>query len=207
MTTDTPTDTIITAVTGEDTVTATPNPEVAATTETEGTDGVTTEGAATESTTTEEVTYADFTLPEGFELDTSVLDKASPVFKEMGLSKEQAQKFIDLHTEHLQASQQKQTESFEQLKQDWAEAAKNDPEIGGDKFDENVSHARAALSKFGSPELTTLLNDFGVGNNPEVIKFMAKVGRLTAEDSPGGTGGATAPAKSRLDILYPSDSK
>lgn len=205
MATDTPTDAPTEAVAGENTAAAT-NPDEAVNTAAEGTDGVTTEGAATESTTTEEVAYADFTLPEGFELDAGILDKASPVFKEMGLSKDQAQKFIDLHAEHLQASQQKQTESFEQLKQGWAEAAKNDPEIGGEHFNENVAHARAALTKFGSPELTTLLNDFGVGNNPEVIKFMAKVGRLTAEDTPGN-GSATAPSKSRLDILYPSDSK
>ena len=37
-------------------------------------------------------TYADFTLPEGVELDTALLTDAAPLFKELGLTQEQAQK-------------------------------------------------------------------------------------------------------------------
>jgi hypothetical protein len=151
-------------------------------------------------------TYADFEMPEGVELDVQLMEQAQPLFKELGLNQEQAQKLVDFQAAQVQASQTGQAEAFNQLKQDWQAQSKSDNEIGGDKFDESVSDAREALGKFGTPELTKLLNDFGVGNHPEMIRFMAKVGNLTKEDVPGNSGSPSTPEKDRVSILYPSDS-
>lgn len=151
-------------------------------------------------------TYADFTAPEGIELDAQLLEQATPLFKELGLNQEQAQKLVDFQAANVQASQQGQAEAFNQLKQDWQDQAKNDNEIGGDKFEQSVGDAREALGKFGTPELTKLLNDFGIGNHPEMIRFMSKVGSLTKEDVPGNPGSPVSAEKDRVSILYPSDS-
>lgn len=151
--------------------------------------------------------YADFTLPEGVELDAEALEKAAPIFKELGLDQAGAQKLVDTYAEMVQAGNQRQVDSFNQMKQGWFEAAQNDREIGGEKFEENVADAKAALTKFGNPELKKLLNEFGIGNNPEVIRFMAKVGKLTKEDNPGNPGGNSAQSKDRVALMYPSDSK
>lgn len=147
--------------------------------------------------------YADFTVPEGMELDSALLEQAAPLFKELGLNQEQAQKLVDFQAQQVQAGQQGQMDAFNQLKNDWVEQAKNDSEIGGDKFDESVGIAKEALSKFGNEGLTKLLNDFGVGNHPDVIRFMAKVGRLTKEDNPDDSGNPVGKPKDRVSILYP----
>lgn len=170
-----------------------------------GTDGADNAVEGGDQSTSSE-TYADFTLPEGMELDAQLLEQAAPLFKELGLNQEQAQKLVDLQAAHVQASQTGQAEAFNQLKLDWQDQSKNDSEIGGDKFEQSVSDAREALGKFGTPELTKLLNDFGIGNHPEMIRFMAKVGALTKEDVPGSTGSPTKGEKDRVSILYPSDS-
>lgn len=149
-------------------------------------------------------TYADFILPENVTMDTELLDKAVPLFKELKLNQEQAQKLVDFQSEFVQASQQGQAEAFNQLKLDWQEQTKSDSEIGGDNFEESVSDARAALEKFGTPELTKLLNDFGIGNHPEMIRAWKRVGALLKEDIPGSTGAATSEKKDRVSILYPS---
>lgn len=151
-------------------------------------------------------TYADFDMPEGIELDTQLMDQAQPLFKELGLNQEQAQKLVDFQASQVQASQTGQAEAFNQLKQDWQDQSKNDNDIGGDKFEQSVSDAREAIGKFGTPELTKLLNDFGIGNHPEMIRFMSKVGNLTREDVPGSTGSPTNAKADRVSILYPSDS-
>ena len=151
-------------------------------------------------------TYSDFTAPEGTELDSGLIDQATPLFKELGLNQEQAQKLVDFQAAQVDAGQKGQAEAFTQVKQEWQDQTKNDAEIGGDKFEQSVSDARGALEKFGTPELNTLLNDFGVGNHPEMIRFMSKVGALTKEDVPGNPGGSPPSGKSRVDILYPSDS-
>lgn len=129
--------------------------------------------------------YADFSLPEGMSMDEAMLTEASGVFKELNLNQEQAQKLIDIQAKSVQANQTGQIESFNQLKQDWLDQAKNDKDIGGEKFDTTVADAKKFLSKFGSPGLSEMLDELGVGNHPEFIRAFAAAGSLMKEDSPG----------------------
>ena len=120
-------------------------------------------------------TYADFVMPDGVTLDESLLSEAAPLLKELGASQEQAQKLMDIAAKQVQASSQMQIDNFNQLMSDWREQSKNDGEFGGDKFDENVAVAQSAVTKYGTPELKQLLEDHGVGNHPEVIRFMVQM--------------------------------
>lgn len=170
----------------------------------EGGDTDTTQQTDGEGSRTAPDTYADFAMPEGVEVDAELLAEATPIFKELGLTQEQAQKLVDFQAKQVQASSQRNVDAFNQLMNDWQEQSKNDKEFGGDKFDENIKIARSAISKFGTPELKQLLEEHGVGNHPEVIRFMVKVGKLTAEDVPGNQTGAPSEAKDRVSTLYPT---
>ena len=168
-------------------------------------DGEAATGEADLSSQTPPDTYADFVMPEGVELDSALLTEAAPLFKELGLTQDQAQKLVDFQAKQAQASSESNVDAFNQLMNDWQEQSKNDKEFGGDKFEENVGVARSAIDKFGTPELKQLLEEHGVGNHPEVIRFMVKVGKLTAEDVPGGTTAAPSKAQDRVSLLYPND--
>ena len=148
-------------------------------------------------------TYADFSMPEGMEVDAALLELATPVFKELNLTQEQAQKLVDLEAQKVQASQQAQVDSFIQLKQDWLTTAQNDKEIGGDKFDATVADAKLFLDKYGTPELKTLLNDYGVGNNVEFIRAFARAAQPLKEDLPGNPGNPSGGKTDRVSTLYP----
>ena len=147
--------------------------------------------------------YADFAMPEGVELDSELLAEAAPIFKELKLSQEQAQKLVDFQAKQVQAGEANRVDAFNQLMNDWQTESKNDKEFGGDKFDENVKVAQSAINKFGTPGLKQLLEEHGVGNHPEVIRFMVKVGKLTSEDVPGGTTTPNAKPQDRVSLLYP----
>jgi len=136
-------------------------------------------------------------------LDSAMVEQAMPLFKEAGINQAQSQKFIDLYASKMQEVEQGKLDTFNQLRQDWVKQSKSDADFGGDKFDESIGAAKAALEKFGTPELSKLLDDFGVGDHPEMIRFMVAVGRLTQEDTPGG-GRAGTQTKSTTDILYPT---
>lgn len=146
--------------------------------------------------------YADFSVPDGVTIDNALLEKATPVFKELGLSQEQAQKLVDFQSDQVQAMADSQVEAFNQMVGEWAEQSKNDSEFGGDKFDESIAVAKAAIEKFGTPELRELLETHGLGNHPEMIRFMMRVGKLTQEDQPGTSGGQPSEKKDRIELLY-----
>ena len=147
---------------------------------------------------TSAVEYDGFELPEGMELDAVALEKAAPVFKELGLTKEQAQKLVSMRATEIQ----EQNDTFEKTKADWLTAAKQDKDIGGDKFDESVGDARRFVDNFGSPELKSLLDSTGLGNNVSVIKAFARAGKLMKEDVPGGSTVTTDAKKDRVAVLY-----
>lgn len=150
-------------------------------------------------------TYADFAMPEDMPIDEAALTEAIPLFKELGLTQAQAQQLVDFQAKQVQAGSEKQMNDFNQLMTDWRTQSENDKEIGGDKFDENVKTAQTAISKYGTPELKQLLEEQGVGNHPEVVRFMVRVGKTLKEDVPGSPGGATSSAQSRVDLLYPTE--
>ena len=152
-------------------------------------------------------TYADFTLPEGIKIADDAMAEITPLFKELGLTQEQAQKLVDFQSKQVQASSESQIDAYNQLMDSWVTECKNDSEIGGDKFDENIAIAQSAVQKFGTPGLKELLESHGVGNHPEMVRFMVKVGKLTSEDVPGASGGNITPEQNRVNLLYPKDSK
>lgn len=144
----------------------------------------------------------ELTMPEGVELDAALLEKATPLFKELKLSGEQAQKLSDLYADKLAEGRKAQLDAWNGLLDGWRSAAKSDPEIGGTKFAENVGAAKTALDRFGTPELKKALDEYGMGNHPELIRFCCRVGKALGEDrlvdgKPGG--GSVDPAK----VLYP----
>lgn len=150
-------------------------------------------------------------FPEGFKADEALLGKVKPLFKELGLKSEQAQKLADTFAAHqleLSKSAEKESEkAFADLKAGYLKDLKADKDLGGAKFDATIAAAKKALTKFGTPELTKLLDDTGFGNHPELVRFVARVGGALAEDSVAGAKGngssATDPNE-HLWNLYPS---
>lgn len=149
-------------------------------------------------------TYADFEAPEGMTINQEMIDAFTPEFQKLKLSQEQAQGLVDIQAQQVQAQQQAQVDEFSQQLSDWQNQSQNDEEFGGDKFDESIAVAHEALEAFGTPELKNLMDDYGVGNHPEMIRFMVRVGQAIKEDSPGG-GKRVETSKDRTSILYPDN--
>lgn len=171
----------------------------------ESEDGKTSEGeAGKEGSDTPPDTYADFVLPEGMALDEAALTEATPMFKELGLTQQQAQQVIDLYAKQVQAGSQKLIDDFNQMTKDWREQAVNDKEFGGDKWDKSKAAAQLAINKFGTPEFKQMLEDHGMGNHPEVIRFMVKVGQTLKEDVPGAAAGNVSAEVDRVGQMYPN---
>ena len=154
------------------------------------------------------VDFAKLDLPDGMELDTAVVERFGPVINDMGLDQEQAQKLATTFAELRQADAADRIEAFTQQKEGWLKESSDDKEYGGDKFDESAKLAVQAVEKFGTPELRKFMDDYGIGNHPELIRFMVKVGKATTEDNPGGgNSNSDVVVKDRASILYPEAQK
>lgn len=145
----------------------------------QGTDGQQTETSQQEVKPEGAPESYDFKAPEGKEFSPEVLGKFAEVAKELNLSQDAAQGMLD---KMAPAFAERQANVIEQARNQWAESSKADKEFGGDKLAENIGVAQKALDQFGSAEFKTLLNESGLGNHPEVIRFMVRAGKAISED-------------------------
>jgi hypothetical protein len=151
----------------------------------------------------------EFKAPEGRVFDSEVIAEYSKVAKELNLSQEAAQRVLDAVGPKLA---ERQAAQIEAVRNGWADNSKADKEFGGDKLTENLGVAKKALDQFGTAELRSLLNESGLGNHPEVIRFMYRAGKAISEDQlVVGTKGSAKPAGPRsfndfADALYSSQS-
>lgn len=131
-------------------------------------------------------TYEAFTVAEGLELNPEVMTEFSALAKELGLSQEKAQKLVDLQSKLAlgedTARQEALTKALDDQTKAWAEQIKNDPELGGAKFEATKATAVKAMQAFGSDPLRQILNESGLGNNPEFVRLFHKIGLAISED-------------------------
>lgn len=148
----------------------------------------------------------EFKAPEGMSWDPAAVKVFGEVSREVGLSQDAAQKVLDKIAPVLA---ERQTQRIEELKQQtvasWADQARADKEIGGDKLTANLAIAKKAVERFGSPELSRLLNETGLGNHPELIRAFWKAGQAISEDrfvAGSGNGNvASDPAKQMFPYM------
>ena len=138
--------------------------------------------------------------PEGKEFDADSLAALEGVARDLNLDNASAQKIID---KIAPALAEKQSRALDAASAQWVGQVKADKDIGGDKLNESLVAARTALDQFGTADLRALLDTSRLGNHPEVVKFMARVGQAISPDSKF-IGGKPAPAdaKDRSAVLY-----
>ena len=145
--------------------------------------------------------YEPFQVPEGMELDSRQFGEAQGVFKELGLTQEQAQKLVDLHAKNWIGAVDAYESELTRRVADWGERTKADPEFGGARLNESLASVRRAISHVGGEGLEKALNETGSINHPAIFAAFARMGRLFAED--GFVEGRSAPGSGESNS--PSD--
>ena len=155
-----------------------------------------------EETTSEGVPEKyEFKAPEGKAYDNAVLEPFAEAAREANLTQDAAQKILDRMAPALAARQQEQVAA---VRTGWLESSRTDKEFGGDKLQENLSAAKRALDSYAAPEFRKLLDDTGLGNHPEVIRMLVRVGKGMNEDSYVAGGAAFKGTQDLAAKLYPN---
>ena len=149
--------------------------------------------------------YADFQLPENAAVDPEIMGEYKKAAKEIGLTQEQAQNLASMGAKMAEKITSQALAAHEQRVATWEAETKADPEIGGEQLQANLSVIPPVLKAFGSENLVNFMNETGIGNHPELVKFFVKVGKAMSEDTllPGGS---TTPGgqKTLAQTLYPN---
>jgi hypothetical protein len=155
---------------------------------------------ADESTTQSKVPDKyEFTVPDAGKahVEDADLKTLETIAKKAGWTQDEAQAALEEHVATMDA----QAKTYLDL-------AKADKDYGGEKLEETQRLARLAITKI-RPEGHTrrdgfmrFINKAGAGNHPEVLAFLADIGRQMQEDSPAHGAGGGKQEKTAEAVLY-----
>lgn len=128
--------------------------------------------------------------------------EVTPLFKELGLTQDQAQKLFDVHAKTLIDAAKAPQSTYESMRNDWQAKAKSDPDmakaVNGDKtgLDAVKLDMGRALSAIGDPtlaaEFKAAMDLTGAGDHPAFIKTFWKLAQFVTEGK-HVTGGGPSP--------------
>jgi hypothetical protein len=162
--------------------------------------------------------YKPFTVPEGFSLNKDAVDAAVPVFKELGLTQDQAQKLVDLQSKREAELAKSGQGDYAAMRKDWRDKVLANPELsaGGKIKPEVTQTIGRAIDGINNPKLAAefrqVMDTTGVGDNPAFVEaFFAMAKQLTegrpvqgVGPSPGGQTAPDAKPKSIANAMYPN---
>ena len=149
--------------------------------------------------------YEAFKLPDGISISEEAMKLVDPIFKELALSQEEAQKLVDLQTSIVKQREDAHVAEFEKYKeQQKAETVK----FFGPKLKEAMANVARARDQFMAKELVDKLNVSGFSNDKDMMVFLEKIGRIIGEGKfieGQASGGKDEPGSSAdLGKVYPS---
>lgn len=134
--------------------------------------------------------YTDFKAPEGHTLDKATIDKVIPIFKELGLNQDAAQKLVDLYAVQQIEAAKAPGATYEALRTDWRSKVNADPEIkayategktGLDAIKVDIGRALGTLDPTLATEFKAAMDLTGAGDHPAFVKAFWKLSQGITE--------------------------
>jgi len=143
-------------------------------------------------------------LPDGSHLKQDDVDKIASFAKEHGLSKDVAQKLLERESANLAAHNQAALDQLAEQSEAWKQEIIADKDFGGEKAAETAQLAHDVAKKFGSETFVSELERTGLGNHPELVRMLARIGRAMESGNPNRGSGLPAGSqkKSTESKLY-----
>lgn len=151
--------------------------------------------------------YADFTAPEGMEIDKAALEAFTPIAKELNLTQDQAQKLVGLHAEQVQNTIKAMFGEYQQTADDWAEQSTQqykpeDIQLANRAVKDVLEGKVKQITLDVTPELMKFLITNKTVNHPGVVGSFLRQAKSTQEDSFVSGGGAGGKPKTLGEVLY-----
>ena len=161
----------------------------------------------------------EFKAPEGQEVDAKLVEAVTPIFKELGISAEGAQKLFDFHTAAMKSVTDTLTNTMTETREAWRGEVVKDPALGNgtDNLKPEVrANIAKAIEAVGDAKAVSAFKEAmdltGAGDNPALIRGLNAIGKLLSEGtlvrgggpSPAGQAAPGTKQTSPAQALYPN---
>jgi len=158
--------------------------------------------AAKTSETPPPADYSTLKLPDGSKLDAKRVEDVSAWAKAKNIAPDVAQEILNREHEAVSTIEAARAAEIEKVKETWLNELKADKEIGGDKLNQHVEPAKRLVDKFGSESFKKTLDETGLGNHPELVRFLSGIAKAVGEDKLVLPGASPAGVKKSLEETF-----
>lgn len=118
-------------------------------------------------------------FPDGFDLDEETFNGFKQAAKEAGLTQTQFERVVNFEVARSQRLTEQMRNDVRQHREESETALKKE---WGANYDQKLETAKRVFNKFADDTIRKMVEDTRFGDNPEVIRFMAKIGEVLSED-------------------------
>lgn len=136
--------------------------------------------------------YTDFKVPEGYTLDKETLGEAAPIFKELGLSQDQAQKLVDFYTKRIDSTVNARMDEYTRTREGWQAEVKAKYGQQLTEVKATVGRALASLDPKVAENFKQVMDMTGAGDNPAFIEAFYQLSKRATEGRPVTPGNPSA---------------
>jgi len=133
-----------------------------------------------------------FTPPEGKQYDAKLIERATPIFKELNLDQASAQKLVDTWNDLAADKSNLAVEAVKQMRETWAGEVKGKYGAGLDEKIAEIGRLKDTIfadDKSGREAFEKAMDLTGAGDNPAVFNtFLKLAGKLTEGKHVSGAG-------------------
>jgi hypothetical protein len=152
-----------------------------------------------------QIEYQPFEMPQGMELDAEALNEATPIFKELNATQEQAQKMVNVAASLISKAAKQMADQHNAVLEGWKkESTELFGKDGEAKMNEKFGRAEKVVKHFFKGDDLNLVTHYGLGNNKAFISMCLAIAQGTGEDRPSfGAARAGAGPKTLAQSWYP----
>lgn len=150
----------------------------------------------------------DIKFPEGMTVADADRDSFLGILNNQEMTPSQkAQALVDLQAQVTQQASEAGSQAWADMQDQWVNEVRNDPDVGGQRFESSLTNIGKLIDEFGSDDLRAVMDITGAGNNVHVIKFLANVASRLTEGTQVSNGSPVKTEASIAETLYPSMKK
>lgn len=159
-----------------------------------------------------EIKPEDITIkvPEGLKVEEKTLTELKGILADAKMTpSERGEKLLAMHAATLKEAAEQPYKLWTETQAKWVETVKADPEIGGANFEPMKSSVAKMIDSVGGKEAAEIrkaLDFTGAGNEPSIIRLLARAAKAINEGGPiAGKPADTAAAQEKaLASMYPN---
>lgn len=122
-------------------------------------------------------------IPEGFTLDEKTSNEFLAIINTEMPAGERAKALLTMYSTAMKSAAEAPINAWDDMLKEWKVKTREDPIVGGEKYDTSVATINDLIRRYGTKELRDNIRLTGLGNNQHFWQFLVKISDMIPKEA------------------------